>query len=61
MEELRLKLQEMSHLHENAVNELIFSRSENAELSSQKVRYLIGISDALENYLIYMVGQAAKS
>ncbi|XXG84773.1 hypothetical protein AAC387_Pa11g0004 [Persea americana] len=36
MEELRLKLQEMSHLHENAVNELIFSRSENAELSSQK-------------------------
>lgn len=37
MDELRMKLQEMSHLHEKAVNELIPSRSENEELSSQKV------------------------
>lgn len=37
MDELRMKLQEMSHLHEKAVNEHISSRSENEELSSQKV------------------------
>lgn len=58
IDELRMKLQEMSQLHEKAVNELMSSRSDNEELSSQKVWYLIGISDALQIILFDKVGQA---
>lgn len=58
IDELRMKLQEMSQLHEKAVNELMSSRSDNEELSSQKVWYLIGISDVLQIILFDKVGQA---